>query len=96
MCSRLLHLKNYLALMKEEGDLTSNLSANQWIIVADLQTTLKPFMLAQKLLEGQAYATISLIPYLICKVRKKLEMIRESHQLLLHMYFLSLQKCFKN
>ena len=78
MCDRLLRLKNYLALMEEEGDLTSNLSANQWQIVADLQTTLKPFMLAQKLLEGEAYATISLIPYLIYKVRKNLVTIRES------------------
>jgi hypothetical protein len=35
-------------------------------------------MLAQKLLEGEAYATISLIPYLIYKVRKNLVTIRES------------------
>jgi len=30
-------------------------------------------MIAQKLLEGQSYATISLIPYLVYKVRKNLE-----------------------
>lgn len=78
MCDRLLRLKNYLALMEEEGDLTCNLSADQWQIVADLQATLKPFMLAQKLLEGEAYATISLIPYLIYKVRKNLETLRDS------------------
>jgi hypothetical protein len=64
--------------MEEEGDLTSSLSVNQWQIVMDLQTTSMPFMLAQKLLEGDAYATISLTPYLMYKVRKKLETIRES------------------
>ncbi len=78
MCDRLLRLKIYLALMEEEGDLTCNLSADQWQIVADLQATLKPFMLAQKLLEGEAYATSSLIPYLIYKVRKNLETLRDS------------------
>jgi hypothetical protein len=40
------------------------------MIVADLQTTLKPFMLVQKLLEGQSCVTMSFIPYLIYKVRK--------------------------
>jgi hypothetical protein len=35
-------------------------------------------MLAQKLLEGEAYATSSLIPYLIYKVRKNLETLRDS------------------
>ena len=35
-------------------------------------------MLAQKLLEGEAYITISLIPYLIYKVRKNLETLRDS------------------
>jgi hypothetical protein len=35
-------------------------------------------MLAQKLLEGQSYATISLIPYLVYNVRKNLEALRDS------------------
>jgi hypothetical protein len=72
MCNRLLWLKVYLALMEEEGDLKCNLSHRQWTIVSDLQKTLQPFMLAQRLLEGEAYTTISLIPYLIYKVRKNL------------------------
>ncbi len=35
-------------------------------------------MIVQKLLEGQSYATISLIPYLVYKVRKNLEALRDS------------------
>ena len=78
MVDRLMRLKTYLALMEEEGDLTCNLNPTQWLIVRDLQVTLKPFMIVQKLLEGQSYATISLIPYLVYKVRKNLETLRDS------------------
>jgi hypothetical protein len=72
MVDCLIRLKTYFALLVEEDDLSCNLSDVQWTIVADLQTTLKPIMLVQKLLEGQSYVTISLIPYLIYKVRKKI------------------------
>jgi hypothetical protein len=78
MVDRLMRLKTYLALMEEEGDLTCNLNPTQWLIVRDLQAALKPFMIAQKLLEGQSYTTISLIPYLVYKVRKNLEALRDS------------------
>jgi hypothetical protein len=78
MCDQLFQLKAYLSLLQQEGDLMYNLSDAQWQIVADLQTVLKPFMIAQKLLEGQSYATISLIPYLVYKVRKNLETLIDS------------------
>jgi hypothetical protein len=78
MCDRLLRLKTYLALLQEEGDISCNLSDSQWVIVADLTTTLKPFMIAQRLLEGQSYATISLIPFLVFKVRKGLTELANS------------------
>jgi hypothetical protein len=85
MCNRLLRLKVYLALMEEEGDLKCNLSHRQWTIVLDLQKTLQSFMLAQRrLLEGEAYAIISLILYLIYKVRKNLESLRDSEASSLH------------
>jgi hypothetical protein len=41
-------------------------------------------MLAQRLLEGEAYATISLISYLIYKVRQNLESLRDSEASSLH------------
>ena len=72
MCDRLLRLKMYLCLHKNEGALTCNLTDSQWCIVCDLHILLKPFMIAQKLLEGQIYVTISLVPYIIYKIRKGL------------------------
>jgi hypothetical protein len=95
MCDWLLQLKIYLALLEEEGDLSCTLSFDQWLIVADLHSTLKPFMLAQRLLEGEAYKTISLIPYIVYKVRKILKH-SETPRPLLHKFFLLLQKCVKN
>jgi hypothetical protein len=65
ICERLLRLKLYLNLMQDEGNLTCNLTESQWSIVSDLHILLRPFMIAQKLLEGEAYVTISLIPYMI-------------------------------
>jgi len=65
MCDFLLRLKMYLCLLENEGALTCNLIDSQWCIVHDLHILLKPFMIAQKLLEGQTYVTISLVPYII-------------------------------
>jgi hypothetical protein len=65
-------------LLQEEGELTCNLNAIQWVIVTEFQSCLHPFMVAQKLLEGQAYVTISLVPYIIYKVRSNLTALRNS------------------
>jgi hypothetical protein len=67
MCDCLL-----IALLENEGDLTCNLTDLQWLVVTDLDILLKPFMIAQKLLEGEAYVTISLVPYMVYKIRKGL------------------------
>jgi hypothetical protein len=56
----------------EEGELSCNVNACQWVVVTELQSCLQTFMVAQKLLEGYAYSTISFIPYLIDKVRSNL------------------------
>ena len=72
MCDWLLRLKMYLCLLENEVALTCNLTYSQWCIVCDLRILLKPFMIAQKLLEGQTYVTISLVPYIIYKIRKGL------------------------
>ena len=78
MCDRLLRLKIYLSLLENEGDLTCNLTESQWLIVHDLHILLKPFMIAQRLLEGEAYVTISLVPYMVYKIRKRLQQAMES------------------
>jgi hypothetical protein len=49
------------------------LTASQWEIVQDLCTLLFPFVVAQKLLEGEAYVTISFIPFIIYKIPSGLQ-----------------------
>jgi hypothetical protein len=63
MCECLIRLRPYLSLLENEGDLSfTNLSNPQWTIVEDLAFLLKPFMIAQKFLEGHAYNTVSSVP----------------------------------
>lgn len=59
--------------------MNKNLNDEQWIIIRDSTVVvLKPFMCAQRVLEGETYLTISMIPYIIWKVRKGLEDVIES------------------
>jgi hypothetical protein len=62
MWKRLLCLKSVLTILHLEGDVRVSLSEAQWAVVKDLTLPLKPFVGAQKLLEGESYITISLIP----------------------------------
>ncbi len=75
MHHHLIHLRPYLNLMEEEGSLKKNLSDEHWSIIVDTCAGLEPFMFAQKLLEGETYVAISLIPYLIFKIRKGLQLL---------------------
>jgi hypothetical protein len=84
MCQRLLRLKLYLDLMEAEGTLQCNLSPSQWIIISDTCTLLKPFMFAQKILEGETYVTISIIPYILYRIRTLLQQAREAPDISLH------------
>ncbi len=51
---------------------TTETLGTMWEIITDLKMLLQPFMLAQKLLEGQTYVTISLVPFVIYKMWKDL------------------------
>ena len=62
MCERLLKLRNALTGMHLEGDMRLFLTEAQWNIVTDMTLLLKPFMIVQRLLEGQSYVTNGLIP----------------------------------
>jgi hypothetical protein len=73
-------LRPHLALLEEEGDLNCNLTNEQWIIVTNLKFLLEPFMIVQNFLEGQSYVTVSLIPYMVYKIRKGLISAIEHHQ----------------
>jgi hypothetical protein len=80
MCHRLIRLRPYLNLMEAERSLKKNSSDEHWSIIQDTCTVLEPFMFAQKLLEGETYVTISLIPYLIFKIRKGLQMLLDASE----------------
>ncbi len=71
-CERLLRLKTILVVMHLDGDIRLSLTDLQWTVVQDMTVLLKPFMIAQKLLEGESYVTISLIPYILYKIRNGL------------------------
>jgi len=85
MCERLLRLKPYLDLMEAEGTLDCNLSALQWVIISDTCTLLKPFMFAQKSFEGETYVTISMVPYILYRIRSLLQESRDAPQNSLHL-----------
>ena len=78
MLERLLKLKNVLTVMHLEGEMRLFLTDAQWSIVADMTVLLKPFMIAQRLLEGQSYVTISLIPKMLYKIRSGLKIANEN------------------
>ena len=58
--------------MEVEGLITCNLTDEQWITASDICVLLEPFMVAQKVLEGQKHVTISLVPYIIVQIREGL------------------------
>lgn len=72
MCERLLQLKDIITIMYLEGDIRQTLTDTQWIIVSDLVSLLKPLMIAQRILEGKINVTISLVPYMLYKIRSGL------------------------
>jgi hypothetical protein len=71
MCEHLLCLKPYF--VEAEGTLDCSLSPQQWVIVSDTCTLLKLFMFAQKTFEGDTYATICMVPYILYKIRSLLQ-----------------------
>lgn len=74
MCERLLRLKHFINLLGNRGTIPMGhrLTAPQWTIVENVVQLLQPFMLAQKLLEGEKYVTLSLVPPIINKIRSGL------------------------
>jgi hypothetical protein len=56
--------------------LDCNLSAHQWVIIADTCLILKPLMFAQKTFEGKKYCTISMVPYVLYNIRSLLQEAR--------------------
>ncbi len=80
MCERLIRLRPYFSLMEAEGHLEKNLTEMQWQIVRDATALLEPFMCAQRLLEGESYVSVSMIAFMIWKIRRGLLDAIESPQ----------------
>jgi hypothetical protein len=58
--------------MEAEGSLDKNLNDTQWIIIKETTILLEQFMCAQRLLEGESYVTVSMIPFIIVwKISRK-------------------------
>ncbi|CAM9473508.1 unnamed protein product, partial [Phaeothamnion confervicola] len=73
MLARILELKYVLQVMALNGALAGfRLSDFFWSTLAELAELLKPFMEAQKLLEGDSYVTVSAIPFVVYTLRKDL------------------------
>lgn len=75
MVERLLVLKDVLTLLKQDqvhGSKFVNLNPSQWNLLSDIAKFLKPFMAAQKVLEGEKYVTISLLCSIIHRIRASL------------------------
>jgi hypothetical protein len=77
MCSRLLHLKNALRALEHDGAIPPDKiqSSDDWDVVKKVSDLLLPFKLAQQLLEGEKYVTISWIPTALKGILSKLEAI---------------------
>ena len=73
MINRLLLLKPYISYLCSRPDVElTNLNDAQWKLLGDIVIILEPFMLAQKLLEGETYVTLSLVVSIIEGLRKQL------------------------
>ena len=72
---RLILLKPYLHILEVEGHLKYNVVDEDWEVLREVESLLQPFMIIQKVLEGQQYVTMSLVPYFISKVRRGLQAI---------------------
>lgn len=72
---RLRELKLYFGLIVQENVIEDdlNLSGSEWDMLEDIEGLLEPFMMIQRILEGQKYVTISFVPYLITVLRRELE-----------------------
>jgi hypothetical protein len=80
MVECLLRLKIYFAILQEEGNFEGNLTEPQWKIIDNLKTLLQTFMISQRLLKGESYVTISLVPFMIYKIRKDLSAAVDAEQ----------------
>ena len=80
ICGRLLRLQPFFAVVENRGQLSCNLTDEQWVTLGKIKKLLQPFMSVQIWMEGQSNVTISLIPYVVSTVRAKLEAFVTDHR----------------
>eukprot|EP00475_Leptophrys_vorax_P028882 TRINITY_DN4206_c0_g1_i1.p1 TRINITY_DN4206_c0_g1~~TRINITY_DN4206_c0_g1_i1.p1 ORF type:complete len:159 (-),score=39.73 TRINITY_DN4206_c0_g1_i1:72-488(-) len=73
MLSRLITLKPFLVAMKLENLCERFLTEKQWRFVELTRDVLEPFMLVQRLLEGEKYVTSSVVAFAIFALKHYLE-----------------------
>ena len=76
MIDRLIAMKPALDILLSQEKLTHDqyLCDTEWQLLRMIEETLKPFKIFQKLLEGEKYLTISLMPFCIAQIRRTLEL----------------------
>ena len=81
MISRLLYLKPAMDCLKADNQIPNNLCLidEEWSVIKDILSVLKPFKTAQKFLEGDKFVTISYIPLMIENIDNKLQEILTSN-----------------
>ena len=83
MIERLLHLRFHIGVVcnSDPDSVLVNLTEEQWALLKDIVKILEPFMLAQQLMEGEKYVTLSLVPTVIERVRNNLRVasLRTDH-----------------
>jgi hAT family C-terminal dimerisation region len=75
MIERFLDLVPYIDMLALRGAVVANevLSGAELEELRELKKILKPFMVVQKMLEGQKYVTNSLMPYVIHSIREEIK-----------------------
>jgi hypothetical protein len=72
MIQRLVTLRKFITRMADDGLIDCNLIPDEWGLLEEIGDVLEPFMVVQRVLEGQKYPTLSFVPFLISRCRKGL------------------------
>lgn len=75
MAARLLKLRQVIGVLVSSGTIPSSkaLTSEEWQTLGDLVTVLKPFSQVVKSLKGAQFVSVSLVPFLLPKLREDIE-----------------------
>ena len=83
MLDRMLVLKRVIVVLEQDDQIPTRykLSMEDWNNFESVRTVLMPMKIAQKILEGSKYITITMVPGLINKIRRDLKQFTEDDKL---------------